>query len=43
MIDPEMGVGAYQISGGASGGTLLEGVSYLLTQVSEFILPEIRG
>jgi hypothetical protein len=29
-------VGAYQISGGASGGTLLEGVSYLLTTLSIF-------
>ena len=36
VIDPEMGVGAYQISGGASGGTLLEGVSYLLTTLSIF-------
>jgi hypothetical protein len=36
IIDPENGIGAYKISGGASGGALLDGISILLTTLATF-------
>jgi len=36
IIDPENGVGAYKISGGANDGELLDGISILLTTLTTF-------